>query len=154
MNSRIYVSSLLAAALVGTATLSIGWAAQPEHQGIQSDKQSVKGQPAMPADCASMMKMREEMMGRQKEATARLDHLLATMNDASGTAKMDAMAATINELVKQRADAHKSMMNMEPAMKRHMMQHMMDAAPADMREKMKKCTDECPMMGGPSGKGY
>lgn len=153
MNSRLHRPFLVTAVLVGTAVLSLGWAAQPGHEAHQADKPAAKGQPAMPEGCASMIKMRDEMMEKQKEANARLDRLLATMNDMSGTAKVEAMAAVINELVEQRADAHKNMMSMDPAMKRHMMKHMMDAAPADMREKMKKGMDECPMMSGPAGKG-
>ncbi len=154
MKCRLHRPFLSTSVLVAAAVLSLGWAAQPSRMGHEADQASAKGQAATPEDCEAMMQMRDDMMEKQKEADARMGRLLATMNDSSGTAKVDAMAATINELVKQRADAHSSLMSMEPAMKRHMMQHMMDAAPADMREKMKACADECPMMGGSAGEDH
>lgn len=137
--------TILAAALLTTTTLSIAWAMQPAHEAPRP-VQPAAGQPAMPADCASMGKMHEEMMAQQKAADARVDALIVAMNNASGPTKIDAMAAVINELVMQRTDTHARMADMQPKMMQHMMQHVMDAAPADMQGTMQVQMDECPMM--------
>lgn len=59
--------------------------------------------PAPPAGQAGMMTMREEMMAEMKVETDRLDSLVKQMNAANGTAKIDATAAVVNELVRQHA---------------------------------------------------
>lgn len=153
MISRIHRSFLLTAVMVGTAVLSPGWAAQPGRESRQADGPVTKGPQTLPECCAAMKKMKDEAMMDQKKSDNRLNALLASMNEASGPGKVDAMAAVINELAKQRADSREHMMHMDAAMKEHMMQHIMAAAPADMAEKMKKCMEACPMMGGPAGKG-
>ncbi len=151
MTSRLNRSFLFTSVLVGTAALSLGWAAQPAKEAKQAEKPTVKAQSALSGCCAAMAKMGDEEVVTQKESDAGLNRLLATMNDASGSTKVDAMAAVINELVKQRADAREHMSRMDSAMKEHMMQHVMASAPADMGEKMKKSMEGCSMMQGPAG---
>ena len=146
--------SALIAALLATATLSVAWATQPVHQTPHPAQPAAKGQPAMPDSCAAMTKMCDEMMAKQTKSDADLDRLLAAMNSASGSARVDAMAALINELVTRRADDRNDMMHMAPAMQRHMMQHMMASAPADMHETMMQAMDECPMMHDPAAEGH
>lgn len=150
MSSRFHRPFLFTAVLVGTAALSLGWAAQPAHEAHKGEKSAAKEQPTLPECCAAMKKMGTDGMATQKESDVRLDRLLATMNDAPASGKVDAMAAVINELVKQRADGREHMMRMDSAMKEHMMQHVMAAAPADMAEKMKKGMEGCSMMRGPA----
>ena len=48
-----------------------------------------------------MMKMREEMMAEMQVEADRLDSLVKQMNAANGAAKTDAIAAVVNELVRQ-----------------------------------------------------
>lgn len=136
----------LAVALLTTTTLSLAWAMQPTPEASRPAQPAAKGQPVMPADCASMGRMREEMMAQQKDADARLDRLVSDMNIAAGPLKPEAMAAVINELVVQRTEAHTRMAEMQPMMMLHMMQHIQDAAPAEMQDKMQAQMDECPMM--------
>ena len=45
---------------------------------------------------------REQMLRRQQEDTARLEELVARMNAAKGEARVDAIAAVINEMLAQR----------------------------------------------------
>jgi hypothetical protein len=45
-----------------------------------------------------MMMMHEQMMADMKAADARLDALVKDMNAATGNAKVDAIAAVLNEL--------------------------------------------------------
>jgi hypothetical protein len=70
-----------------------------------------------------------------------LDKLVAEMNAAKGSrqvdARVDSMAAVINELVAQRK-ASRSMMEAQPAMMGHMMHHMGMQGP--------KGAMECPML--------
>ena len=53
--------------------------------------------PGMP----DMMKMHEQMMAEMKANRAKLDALTKEMNNASGAAKVDAIAAVVTELVRQ-----------------------------------------------------
>ncbi|MDI1289209.1 MAG: hypothetical protein PSX37_04555 [bacterium] len=151
MTSRLHCPFLFTAVLVGTAALSLGWAAQPANEAQKSEKPAAKGQPALAGCCAAMKKMGDEETVTQNQSDASLSRLLVTMNEASGSTKVDAMAAVINELVKQRADTREHMARMDSAMKEHMMQHVMASAPADMGEKMNKSMEGCSMMRGPVG---
>ena len=64
-----------------------------------------------------MMKMHEQMMAEMKAADARLDALVRDMNAATGTARIDAIAAVLNELLQQR----KAMQERMAKMSEHMM---------------------------------
>jgi hypothetical protein len=50
------------------------------------------------------------MMARMEESDRRLDELVSTMNSATGQAKVDAIAAVVNELVTQHRQMHQRMM--------------------------------------------
>lgn len=50
------------------------------------------------------------MMARMEESDRRLDELVSTMNSATGSAKVDAIAAVVNELVAQHRQMHQHMM--------------------------------------------
>ena len=77
-------------------------------------------QPAQPAPSATpdMMKMHGQMMADMKVEAARLDVLVKEMNAASGTAKTDAIAAVVNELVRQRTAMEAHMGGMHDMMMR------------------------------------
>jgi hypothetical protein len=61
---------------------------------------------------------RQEMMARMEESNRRLEELVSTMNSATGPAKVDAIAAVVNELVSQHRQMHEHMMSQ---MHEHMM---------------------------------
>jgi hypothetical protein len=68
------------------------------------------------AGAADPMKMHARMMEDQKAATARLDALVTAMNAATAPAKADAVAAVVNELVRQQQAMHARMDEMHAAM--------------------------------------
>ena len=57
-----------------------------------------------------MMEMRQQMMAEQQASLARLQPLLDKMNAAKGDAKVEAIAAVVNELVQQHRAAQEWMM--------------------------------------------
>jgi vancomycin resistance protein YoaR len=79
-------------------------AAQATAQQLQSSMQE-------------MMKMHEQMMADMKAGDAKLDALVKDMNAATGNAKITAVAAVVNELVRQ----HKAMQERMSQMHQDMM---------------------------------
>ena len=63
-----------------------------------------------------MMKMHEQMMAEMKASDAKLDALLKDMNSVSGDARVTAMAAVVNELVRQHKAMHARMGQMHQQM--------------------------------------
>jgi hypothetical protein len=96
----------------------------------------------MMEECKAMMAKHEGMKAEMASLDARLDSLLAAMNAARGSKKVDAAAAVLNELVAQRKGMRDHMMAMGPQMMQHMMQHGRTA----MMEGMMKSMSGCPMM--------
>ncbi len=101
--------------------------------------------PAMP-DCAAMMQQRDAMQKHMAEMDAKLQTLVDDMNKAKGSARVDKMAAVINELVAQRAMMQKQMAEMQPKMMQHMMEHMMEHMQSGMMKGMADSMSGCPMM--------
>ena len=64
---------------------------------------------AAQAPSQDRMKMHEQMMSEMKKADATLDALVKDMNSATGTAKVDAVAAVVAELVRQHKAMHEDM---------------------------------------------
>lgn len=99
------------------------------------------GQKSMSADmseaCKTMMAKRDQMMAEMKSMDASLDRKLAAMNAASGSAKVEAMAGVVNELVSERKKMEQNMMTMHADMMQHMAAHMMAGKESMMN---------CPMM--------
>jgi len=95
--------------------------------------------PAMMPDCAAMMQQHEEMQKHMTEMNANLQTLVGEMNAAQGSARIDKTAAVVNELVAQRAMMQKEMMDMQPKMMEHMMEHMQAG-------KKGMSMSDCPMM--------
>jgi hypothetical protein len=98
-----------------TVLLLAGLALSP---GVVLAKAPVRHQaaPGMAARC-------REMMTDMKALDARLDEKLAAVNAAQGEAKVDAMAALLNELVSQRKTMHEKMAGMPPMAGCPMMPH-------------------------------
>jgi hypothetical protein len=97
--------------------------------------------PAM-MDCAAMTQQHEAMQKHMAEMDAKLQTLVADMNKAKGSAKVDRTAAVVTELVAQRTMMQKQMMDMQPKMMSHMTQHMQSGMMKGMAESM----SGCPMM--------
>lgn len=89
-----------------------------------------------------LMQMHQKMMADMKMMDDRLNELVATMDAATGEAKVSAMAALVASLVQQRKPMREGMMQMQGQMMGHMMQHMSDGGP----EAMKSMMASCPMM--------
>ena len=66
------------------------------------------------------MAMHSQMMADMKTMDAKLDRMIASMNAATGTARVDAMAAVINEMASQRKEMMMKMTGMEGQMMEHM----------------------------------
>lgn len=103
----------------------------------------------MPADCQAMMQKMQAMHASAKAMDDRLETLVAEMNKARGSAKVDRMAAVINELVTQRKQMRTDMEAMMPQMMQHMMQHMQSGMMKGMMNGMQSMAN-CPMMSGAS----
>jgi hypothetical protein len=97
----------------------------------------------MTSECQTMMAKKQEMQDKIKAMDAELDNLVAAMNAAAKSDKVDAMekpmAAVINQLVAEQKACRSMMMEMQPAMVAHMMHHM------EMKQGMDGAM-KCPMM--------
>jgi outer membrane murein-binding lipoprotein Lpp len=102
---------------------------------------------AMPDNCKAMMAKHEQMMSDMQAMNTALDQKLATMEKATGPAKVDAMAAVITEMVAQRKQMQQKMMAMRSDMMTHMGAHMRGTPPGSKAGPMM----DCPMMKGSSG---
>jgi outer membrane murein-binding lipoprotein Lpp len=88
-----FVSTLVLGSVIRGSDLIAAQAA-PQNPSAQS-----------PANMQNMMKMHEQVMAEMKAGNAKLDALVKDMNAARGDAKINAVAAVVNELVGQ----HKAM---------------------------------------------
>jgi len=137
--------------LVGAlAVLSVGVMAAKASTAAPTAQQQAPSANAPTQDQApattgqNMMAMRQKMIVNQKEADARLQPLINKMNSAQGSAKVDAMAAVVSEMVRQRTTDRQSMNQMSQMMMPNMMGMMMQGMTADMRN----LAVQCPMMKG------
>jgi hypothetical protein len=71
-----------------------------------------------------MMAERQNMMAEATAMDQKLDELVARMNTAEGPAKVDAIAAVVNELVARRTEMRDRMMTMQDRMMQQMMSMM------------------------------
>jgi hypothetical protein len=60
---------------------------------------------------ANMMADRQKMMADMKASEKKLDDLVAAMNEAKGSEKVDRVAAVVTEMVAQHREMHKRMMS-------------------------------------------
>ena len=93
--------------------------------------------PAMMPECMAMMKDHDAMQKHMAEMDSKMRMLVADMNQATGSAKVDKTAAVVTELVAQRSMMQKQMMEMHPKMMGHMQSHMKGGS-----------MSSCPMMSG------
>src|SRR6185369_4406055 len=110
LDRRRPFASIFALALVVGAALALG--ALPVMAGDTP--------PPPPADHAAhhqqMEAMHAELMAKLAAMDAKVDGLLATMNAASGDAKVDAIAAVVTELAAQRKELRDMVMQGMQAM--------------------------------------
>ena len=95
----------LAAALV---SLALVYTTQPQLGARQAQTQP---------NMQDMTKMHEQMMAEMKAGDAKLDALAKEMNAATGEARVNAVAAVVDELVRQ----HRAMHGHMGQMHQHMM---------------------------------
>lgn len=136
---------VLSILIISTGTLSV-FSRQPrETPFAKLAERQPEGEmgSAMMDRCNEMMSMHEKMMGKMKASNQRIDSLLETMNESTGAAKVDALAAVVNELVSQRRAMHERMMSFMPRMMHHMGEHMQMKME---RHGMTGSMPECPMM--------
>ncbi len=105
----------------------------PQHQMTDQMKMS----PDMAKKCQAMMAEHDTMTADRKAADQKLGALVTTMNNATPSAKPDATALVVTEIVAQRQAMHAGMMKMHQGMMGHMMEHM-----AEGKDSMAMC----PMM--------
>jgi hypothetical protein len=135
---------VLLVSFVGAVTLCAQQPTPPP-PAAQKMKMEMPGKPGMMDEKMmedSMMAHHKEMMAKMEAMDARLDELVKTMNAATGSKKTNAVAAVINELVAQRKQMREHMMAMQPEMMKHMMAHMGMGMMKCMEDSMSKC----PMM--------
>ena len=127
------IKKIVTAMMAGCATVVIsaapGLAAQTSHEQ-HATTATAKPAVGMEAKC-------QAMMADMQAADARLNGLVATMNNASGTDKVTATATVVTEMATQRRTMRDGMMKMEQDMMRHMMEHMQAG---------KDSMANCPMM--------
>jgi hypothetical protein len=116
--SLIVVAGALGAALVAQATAR-------EQPQPPSQRPAMMGQSQM----SGMMAERQKMMAEMQASQKKLDELVAKMNSATGSDKVDQIAAVVNELVAQHKRMSHGMMSMEGGMMEQMLRMHRGAAP-------------------------
>ena len=135
--------SILLISFFGAVTLLAQQPASPSTP--PSQKMEMQGKPGMMDEKMmeeSMTAHHKEMMARMEAMDARLDELVKKMNASTGSKKTDAVAGVVNELVAQRKQMREQMMAMHPEMMKHMMAHMRMGMMKGIEDSMSKC----PMM--------
>ncbi len=136
---------LLTLTVGSLATLGFGQQSKPmpmSQMPMHQMKHEMKPEAVTPMDCKAMMQRQDAMQTKMKAMDEQLDKLVADMNAARGSKKVDKMAAVIDELVAQRKEMRAQMQTMMPMMMQHMMQHMQ----AGMMKGMSDSMASCPMM--------
>jgi hypothetical protein len=108
------ISQISAAVVFAAVLMANGAFAQDSEP--KAGMQPGGGQSGMMSGNPQMMAMHNQMMADMKAMDASLDLKVAAMNAARGHAKVDAMAAVINEMVSQRKQMMAKMMGMHAMM--------------------------------------
>jgi alpha-galactosidase len=98
---------------------------QPNAARGQAMGPAMMGRMVNEGQASTMMAERQQMMANMKALDKTLDDLVAKMNAARGTEKVDAIAAVVKEIVVQRTQMNDRMPMMQARMMGHMMEHMM-----------------------------
>jgi hypothetical protein len=121
MATRLSIAAAGALLALSFAVAQFGFSAAEARP--QNSSPSATVQPQQPS-MADMMKMHERMMAEMQAAQTRLDGLVSDMNAASGEARVIALTAVVNELVRQHKAIHHHMGQMHHHMGQ-MHHHMM-----------------------------
>jgi TolA-binding protein len=119
------------AALLLGSTVLWAQATPPAGPAPAGQKQSTAGAgPAKPTavSCQQLMQRHEQTMSDLEQMDAKLYGLVEKMNAAKGEARIDAAAAVINELMRQRRQVHERMTADAAMMSAYAMQHMSQGA--------------------------
>lgn len=108
MKTRLVLIAMVAAVLL-TGVLWPGSASTAQVPSPQSAAQQSQATP-------DMMKMHEQMMADMAAGNARLEALVKDMNAASGDARVTAITAVVNELVRQHTSMQERMGQMHQQM--------------------------------------
>jgi len=140
---KLKVLALIALAAALGTTGALAQQNQPKPAEPSAGAQSAMMGPEMGDRCKQMMAMHNQMMADMKAMDASLDQKVAAMNAATGKAKVEAMAAVINEMASQRKQMMAKMTSMQDQMMAHMGEHMQAGSTA-----MQPSMMQCPMMKG------
>ena len=124
----------LAPLLLGLSMMAS--AQQPKESRHEPGAQEQSATP----DCKGMMAKMQQHHSGMKQMDEKLQARIAAMNQASGDAKVDAVAEAVTLLAQQRIQMHEGMMAMDNERSQHMMSHMQQG------ERGMKAMMECPMM--------
>lgn len=131
---KALMTAMVASLVIGGGYVALAQqGGHEQHQGTAATPATQKA--PMMESCKAMMADKEKSMAQMKAMDAKLDGLVATMDKATGMAKMSATSALVKELVAQRKGMHAMMGGMDAKMMAHMMQHMQAGT-----------MDKCPMM--------
>lgn len=92
--------------------------------------------PVAAPHCAAAMQSCDAMLKQLAEMDAKLQGLVDVMNAATGPAKVDRMAAVINELVAQRTVMARQLIDLQLVTVRHMSEHL----------EIGESIDDCPII--------
>lgn len=149
MRTRLFSFLGIGLMVAGIGLLAPSFAAgelQGSGQAETQHRHGAAGQVAkesMMDRCEKMMAAHESMRESAAAADARLSGLVSEMNAATGTDKIDAVAAVVSEMVAQRKAMHTTMMAVQPGMMQHMTAHMASGMNAEGKGDM---MESCPMM--------
>ena len=125
MRNTLCCTAVVAAVFAGTIQ-----AQDTARGGTPPASPQAQAQTAGRGQMGTMMAERQKMMAEMTAAQKKLDDLVATMNGATGQAKVDQMAAIITELVAERKAMQSRMLSMQGGMMKQMMQPAPPAPPA------------------------
>ncbi|HEY7472163.1 MAG TPA: hypothetical protein VIE68_07445 [Gemmatimonadota bacterium] len=128
MRSRIW----LPIAIALSVTVLPRFAAAQEQPAPREDHACPAGRECpMPADHEAMRAGHEALMKQHAEAAARMQELQDRMHAATGEAKVDAIAALLDEMLAQHRAMHEMMMGEHPMMHDGMKPEGMEREDAD-----------------------
>jgi hypothetical protein len=112
MRTRLLVGAALTVAVAAWGATRSAFDVAAAAQDHAAAHTAPAQQPNMP----DMMKKHEQMMADMKAGDAKLDALVKEMNAAAGDARVNAVAAVVNELVRQHKAMHGHMGQMHEQM--------------------------------------
>lgn len=128
---------LIPLALALLIAVPAGWAVQGDTQPPERMHGHERGPEDRPeAACQAMQERHQAMRERMASMDAELERLVDEMRSATGEDKLEATAEAVEALVEQRTSMHAMMLEHQPMMMGHMMEHM----------GMGDAMDDCPMM--------